>query len=342
MAGPNLAGMLNQGGIENPEYPWRRMEADLARTQMLRQLQASQDEALKKQQLERGMEEQQAKQNELFHSMLVRQLQGGWGPPPGVDIGGFSKDGAPMQQQAIGPGTQGPQNIQKYDEGWSKQPELDEATKLKFRQYLFPGAKTPRELETPGEIAKREEQRDINTTTRAMLTQEEISKRAEKRGQGVQERRDKEIELKAQLEEEKEGRKAYQADLAQAQKAAFEEEMKLKQATTDAELSTLWSGPEKEQKLRKIYQLGLRDIRGRHEDRKYEINQKHGYDDQSSGVIYKARQRFAGFDPELLQREKVESFDHFKAAAEQAGVPLETALANWEMYQKEAKGGKSK
>lgn len=337
---PNLAGMLQQGGQDNPEYPWRQMEADLAKTQMLRQLQAMQDEALKKQELERGMEEQKLKQEQLKQAMSQRALQG-WAPPPGTDVGGFSQGGAPMQDRAIGPGMEKAQPIEQFDKAWSQDPAQGELAEMIKRQLFFPKAE-PSQLELPGERAARLKQHDIDVTNRAMATQEEVAKRAEKRTQAWQAQRDKEQEARLKVGEGVAEQKAYQADMSQAQKAAFDEERQLRAEVNKAKVSGIWSTPARQAELRSLHQAELSNIRERYKDRLFEVNQKHGYVDPEGAKEYAARGRFVTLSPELLAQHGISSFDKFKAAAAKAGVGVEDAIAAFEKYEEEVKGAKSK
>ena len=337
----NLFGSMNQGGYENPEYPWQQIERSVARSQSLRGLQRAQDEKLKEQELGRGMLEQKAREQELFHSMLVRQLQG-WQPPPGVDVGGFSQGGAPMQYKAIGPGTQGPQNIQGYDEQWSKQPELSEEMKLKFRQYLFPKT-TPEQLQLPSEREESVRKHDVMITDRQEAAQNRTLIGAEKRAQSWQEHQ-KQLKEQEDLVHSKATAKAeYQKALRAASKAADDEVRVLNSDYTKLKMDPMNRSPENQRRLFKERQLAAENIRMNNRERVLQINEEHGFGTQRSDEVVQRARRFSNISPGILTRLGISSINDLEQVEKNHGIPVDTQLQILELEdQKEAKSGKSK
>jgi hypothetical protein len=333
---------MNRGGYENPEYPWQQIERSVAQSQLLRGLQRAQDEQLKEQELGRGMLEQKAREQELFHSMLVRQLQG-WQPPPGVDVGGFSQGGAPMQYKAIGPGTQGPQNIQRYDDQWSKQPELSEEMKLKFRQYMFPKATTPEQLQLPSEREEAVRKHDVMITDRQEQAQNRTLIGAEKRAQSWQEHQ-KQLKEQEDVVHAKAAAKAeHQKALRAASKAADDEVRVLNSEYTKLKMDPMNRSPETQRRLFKERQLAAENIRMNSRERILQINEEHGVGPQRSEEVLQRTRRFSNLSPGILTRLGIGSINDLEQVEKKHGIPIDTQLQVLELEdQKEAQSGKSK
>ena len=312
------------------------IEMERKRSALADMLQRMQEEKLKEQEVQRGMAEEKTKAEAMRNTMLQRALSG-WAPSPGVDVGQFSAGGAPMQWKAVGPGFGKARNIEEFP-GWEMDTGGEEAQLLR-RSMLFP--KGMADLETPAEKEARQTRLKDVETQKYMAGLEKLETGRESRARAERERKEAEEAGKLPRQQAMERIKARNTEVQRIQDDYAKDYRQLQNAYMDMIRDPTYMN--KLQEVRALFSEGVRRLNMMRDERLQASAERYGEAEAWSREEIVNRNNFVALRQETLGEFGIQSYDHLKYAAEQAGRNVEDYIAALQAYESERmKNAKSK